>query len=943
MNIEQDMLMYNRFKPFKDMRTVFILLAIITSLGAVIVYTIAGSNGMYYNCNTDDVIQYYPIMNGFIESLKNGTISMFSKSTFFGTSIFANAYYVPLDIFTLITLILSYIMKTSFAYSLVNLFKLVFGTLLFFEVLRRNKLKCETVFFVSLIYYVSGISQTEIVFPVYLSIVFYAPLGMLVVDEYKKNNRWYFVVLYALVLVLYDFYISYMLLAFTCIYFVTKSFIDNGLSFKIKNISLFCLKTFGLVMFLLLGVAMGALIALPAVNYIIVETDRASSTYNLWYYATSTGKVSFQHYINIILNMFSPTNPNSLLIGPQASKTGTSYIKEHMSYYITIGGFSFLSMLFFIRDKKATRYGIVTTISLLLTIFPIVSMILVANKTPYVRWFFMVDIFMLLGISYAMDKAKYENRLSFAHSVFNLIFLLLILSLFFYVSIFNNQLYFVYHSSKEVFRNGMNYTIIIVCLYIFILPMFDLVLYYIRKINPENKKQEKIKRVSNKVYSLRKHFVMMLLIIEVVGAGIFMYSNAPGLSDMSERYLYNLKLFDKDLRNSSDFNSSTSYRVYYDGARSITLLSQYYPEYNSPTMFHSFYDVDCDEYMKKVYGQNDSWSKANIQVYSLYASSLLGIKYFMFDENKFHTDMSNYHNLIYTSDYIKIYEIDCYPFTIYDKYVTDLTSSYITYKEQILLRYAFLDKGFAQTNLSFDETKLHEIINPVSRTTYISSVLEETKDGRYYKFDISDKASEMHGKMVSFFANNNSMNNDRNENYYIVDSENNIHYLCKTTAYVDGYTPQFLYVKVKDDSILYPTMNYEINDYDIYLDYLNEQSQYKNQSLIFKNSALYLNVDMDEKDRERIIMIPYTYSNDWVVNDLEYKLCSINGGFLGVIVPKGKTNVNLKISFVPNGINAGFKISLISTTLFILLIFVEICYKSNRIYNKKRKDNENGI
>jgi hypothetical protein len=76
--------------------------------------------GTYFNSGSDDVVQYSPILVQYIQNIKNGKFGWFNFTNNFGASIWADAYYVPLDIFTLLIFLLSFIMDPTIAFSIVN-------------------------------------------------------------------------------------------------------------------------------------------------------------------------------------------------------------------------------------------------------------------------------------------------------------------------------------------------------------------------------------------------------------------------------------------------------------------------------------------------------------------------------------------------------------------------------------------------------------------------------------------------------------------------------------------------------------------------------------------------------------------------------------------------------------------------------------------------------
>ena len=66
--------------------------------------------GTYFNSNSDDVVQYSPILIQYIENIKHGKFGWFNFTNGTGSSVFADAYYVPIDIFSILTFLFSFIM-----------------------------------------------------------------------------------------------------------------------------------------------------------------------------------------------------------------------------------------------------------------------------------------------------------------------------------------------------------------------------------------------------------------------------------------------------------------------------------------------------------------------------------------------------------------------------------------------------------------------------------------------------------------------------------------------------------------------------------------------------------------------------------------------------------------------------------------------------------------
>jgi hypothetical protein len=143
----------------------------------------------FYNNFSDDIIQYYSIISDFIAQIKAGSLSWYNLNNYFGASFFSDVYYVPLDIFTLGTFITSFVMPTELAYSIFELVKIWAGVMVFAYYLHSQGMKTRTVFWMAMVYFVSGGTVSFMAFPVFLSLVFYLPLGLVVIGAGSSREK----------------------------------------------------------------------------------------------------------------------------------------------------------------------------------------------------------------------------------------------------------------------------------------------------------------------------------------------------------------------------------------------------------------------------------------------------------------------------------------------------------------------------------------------------------------------------------------------------------------------------------------------------------------------------------------------------------------------------------------------------------------------------------
>ena len=95
-----------------------------------------------------------------------------------------------------------------------------------------------------------------------------------------------------------------------------------------------------------------------------------------------------------------------------------------------------------------------------------------------------------------------------------------------------------------------------------------------------------------------------------------------------------------------------------------------------------------------------------------------------------------------------------------------------------------------------------------------------------------------------------------------------------------------------------------------------------------------ININYDNKNIEEgyeVIMIPTAYSEEWKLLEGDVKeIISVNGGFIGLIVPKNIASNNITLKFEPKGLKIGSLISLISIVFYLLLILLSILIKRKR-------------
>jgi hypothetical protein len=212
---------------FQTYSRAFDFLLVVLFIMTVILVWIPNSHDTFYNCNTDDIVQYYPYVSNFFNRIKAGELSFYDVTLYGGASYFASTYYIPIDLFLLLAFILSNFLTVELAYYITLLLKIMCSAMILFYFFMRKGFKPSVCVIIALIYTQTAVTEVCFVFPVYLGISFYAPLAMLLVDLFlNKKDRikgYLFIPLFVLNAIIFDFYIAYMLVAFMCVFFVVES------------------------------------------------------------------------------------------------------------------------------------------------------------------------------------------------------------------------------------------------------------------------------------------------------------------------------------------------------------------------------------------------------------------------------------------------------------------------------------------------------------------------------------------------------------------------------------------------------------------------------------------------------------------------------------------------------------------------------------------------
>jgi hypothetical protein len=708
----------SRRKTFKFTALFVFTILFLLQVGIILI------NNSFYTNFSDDILQYYTIMVDFVASIKDGSLSLFNLNNYFGASFFSDIYYIPLDIFTYITFILSYIMPTEVAYSITELLKIFSGVmaLAFYFHLKGNKNR--TIFWMSIFYLVSGGFVSFMAFPVFLSIIFYLPLGLIVIHYFFHGKRW-LVPLFAVAVVFYDFYLAYMILAFVSFAFLIEYFKREG--FKFLN---FLKDGIVFLFLLLLGVTMAAVILLPSITYILEETYRTHSSFNPWIINIGSFELKLfkpEIYLRYLAKLVVEQKP----IGFYGFEN--DYGLEHVSLYITIIGFVYMCNIFFMKDRISRVYKYSILIALIFMIFPLFSYVFSGTlDKPYTRWINLLPMFEVIILAHVFDKYGFEKvKMKNMTIVITLLLGMIGYLMYFYIT----KLQIDTHYAGRDVLTADTVMMGVGAFYLIVLLIFG----WLKK------------------YTVIKWFVW----IEVLVAIGYIYSGPFSISNKIDTFntMRDMSDFLEDNLEQEDF-----YRVYVDLSRFDVEKTNFNRMTSFPTntkIFHSWTDAETNGISNLLFNSNEYQSKSKMNYFGYYINHFLGYKYLVVNsEDEFVFD-EQYFTLVAQEDIFTLYEINYSEnFRVFDTYfnshdsdlinansLKELNSSLLRQKALLTAAIIDVDKGYDMSLYDLDYLEEPDNRNAISIDAYrlISSYetitmagIQDTAERSFYVYNEED-------------------------------------------------------------------------------------------------------------------------------------------------------------------------------------------------------------
>lgn len=933
-----------------------LLLVLFSSLFILSIYQIILlCRGTYFNSNSDDVAQYSPILLQYIENIKHGRFGFFNFYNGTGASIFSDVYYVPIDIFSVLTFLLSFIVDGSVAFSCVELMKVVLGVTTFAFFLQKCKYNNKIVLILSFMYFATGGAWAFSTYPTYFSLFFYLPASLIVVKWFVEGKRW-ILPIYGFILVLYNFYNAYTLFIFMLLDYIVISIRDNYVNIKklIKDAFVFGCH-------IILAVAMSMLILLPSVMYILKYTTRNGFEFSFFY--------DINVYLKMIYKVFVyESGVDNLQSGMMY--TGT-YANSQYSFYVGILGIYILLMLFLLKDRVSKVYKWTLVSIFIMMIFPMFSMIFSGVGVAYTRWFSYIHIILLYFIGYVISQEEFELLLDKRKKW--IVLGLVVICVLFIVSFFAQYM---------IVKNYLYFTLLINILIFMV--FFALFLVFL--------------------ISKQSSLLVTSTIIEMILAIVINFSvpwntsniennnryrkvenikNYVNINDLERVYIsnrssYNLNRRQSFLTNESIFHSFVPKyikefeKLYKDKARALTTFieSRYDPNFSRIIDYKyvvvSKSDSRMQEYkldfLKKQYENSEFIIYENKNYNSFYVYENYYDENEAFNLNILDLEKSLFDGVILNGDNLNLNKIDFTNVNTANKieifqdlnlvkngnyYISNFEDAKINFSGYVYI------KGENYKNIKsikiISDGKERKCLNKGEFYTCnfensFKNIIFETNGeiNQNYKFVIT---REDENKTIFTYIKLNDDLKDRYINYYInyylgkevtfLDANDNVLVCPYGYCNFENFNPVAMLIQAIpyfDDEgwILY----YDINHFN---DNKNDKLLANNKSLSYNKSTVNIKYHrVSESSNDQIIVLPVTYSDEWKVYDSNYEIVKANGGFVGVVVKNGIKDIDITLKFEPKGLKIGCVVSLIG-------IFIYCMYFGINTYIRRKKEIDNEI
>lgn len=834
------------------------------------IYLVSIFVGGFYHANSDDFSQYRSFMEGTFNQIKGGQLSFLDLRSLYGQSIFAMEYYIPIDIFTLLTFIISFIIPFNYTYSLVELSKIVVGVLVFYKLLQKLGFKDKTSFIVSLIYLVSGASTIFYNYSTYVTITAYFPIFMFLLFYNKDKNIKWSLTLTTFLLMLYNFYLGYMIVAVSLVIMMIVDYIRSNKDFKgfIKEELILVLKY---SLWIVIGVLCSGIIIVPSIYYILSQSSTKRGL--VWWY-------SIKHFIILFVNFFSPTSITYF----KTIANNYDYIAQQASLFMTLFGLMAISNLIYIsHDKERKKYIITLIIEFVMIIVPLFSWFFCASLGGYSRWLFGLAFINLFLIATSFEREEFDLSIlknkNFFIPFFSLTTCVLIIDIV----------------CKLVYDNFEGYVAFI--------PVF---LYLLTCLKFKDINPLKLRKLA---FACEIFIAVFVTFNVAFSADIGIIKDKKIITNAASTVeVKNLeKVYISDSINETYvYNSNIGFY-----SKNLTSESQY---------FHSFYNKVVNDYIYNYNGEyvGETWYKAANRESSPMNLAFLNYKYLVLSKDESQS---------YIVDYLTLVDDSHDKYNVYLNNLYSDGSIYYSqhksvYDDQIENKLSLVDSVWVDD----DFLPMKEMTNDVRNYSLLNDFeyKRETVDKKFnLKFDFSNFDSE--GKYFEVYEQ------DFSKYFNLVEIEyedGSVEYgfnnsfvgkkKIKTVTLHCGFKEKFgdFKLSVIDYSVIKNKMSENVID-DVKVD--------------IKGSTFKVN--LTKASDKAIVVLPVTYSDEFVCEE-GYEVIKANGSFIGVVLDTNDENINLTIKYRPKGLKQGLILSVLGVVATGGLIGASYVYHKKKEDNE---------
>lgn len=909
------------------------VLFLITYLIVFIPISLRNLNIGFTGLFTDGFTQHVIFMKDYIENIKNfifngAEFPLFDFNLGLGAdTISSYGYYGLFDPFNIIAIILP-LKWIEFSFYLILLLKLYLGGLFFIFFAKKILLNSKYSLVTSGLLYTfnSCLLLSALRHPIFAGAFMILPLVLLGAYKVIKNEKPYLLIFSTLYALLSQFYLyAYIAFGFE-IFVLIKSYVSkNNKKQYFKNI-------IKVNLYFLLGTLLGGFVLLSQL-YAVLNGGRSSGNIMINY---STG-----YYGTLIFTYLIPI--------------------PAMSYSNGIGNFlaTFVVFLFFLYVKKEKWLKVWLGIQIPLLLISIFGYTLSIFTYVNNRWAFIITVPICLIVGLMCENIKEIER-----SKYNIV-----LKLFTFLINLGITLLLYY-----VIKNYLKVNIVLSwSLRILVISLSLFVAYLTNKYD-----YNKFKIKDYDCYSFCKDFIKVNIVL------IFLFNVGMNFC-FTDGYIVNKYYnneFKADLVDDDEFYRVSKYA--YAGNFIKHANDSIYGDYSSTFFYNSVNNSNILDFVEYFNINNENANVGYNGVGKRYIlETISGVKYYISKESE---NRSAPYNFSYYDSYesIKYNENDLN--IIYDTFLKN-KGNYVKENNIIYINNNSLPLGFVYDQYVYKNDL--DSLSPLERQSYLSkSVILETDNVNVSKYE-----NDVHNELITKLSYEiietsglkikdnkiivDSMDNHikikvdnlenselyleflgmENENRYnktvieyISDDENwleTIFYLGEN-FYIDNYD-QLLYMGYDENQTTRTltlkfnaagTYNYkELNVYSMSMKNMIEDIEKLNQNTLqnikITSNKITGNVTLD-KEGILFLSIPYNNGFEAYVNGKKVDILKSNICYMGLELSEGNNEITL--IYNPPGLSTGFKISLISTSVLLAIVFWDLSSYLLRKRKLKKSD-----